>query len=457
MDDCHNSWGTTLCVPDIQRGKRKAAVMEAQPDESDLSTFRLLAAKDLGWQLPLIKITPCGSDANLYAVNAATMGNNEGCLMAAGSYVSGDGGPLQVWSTSSFSIDQGPAYIKTPDEVTNQFTKTHTFALPYYIPGVMSNADREKYEDECLMDLHIRCLVQQMKGKPVTAVFLELTLANNGATLSDRALTMLGQLARHHRFGFIVDEIMTGGREGTMTSSQTKPSEFTKYIKYLTMGKWMTRGLVFASEEERNKQTETLGGMSRRGQSTSIDCRSAMDLWTTASNLLSNTAKRRQTVLRRLGVTEDQVWGKGLHIFAPVSRQSNSTGSKLRFLPMLSNTPIDSFRLEKRNIKWTKQHVSDTTVKLSRSWLSLQYIETQEDKNYYNLASAFAQMPFDQFLSTQHILDEVMPSDKSMNTKTLSVILRVAEEAGLVSKMLKTVKRIRGWEIQEYSNPPWGL
>ena len=40
---------------------------------------------------------------------------------------------------------------------------------------------------------------------------MEITLASNGATLSDCALTILGELAGLHDFGIIVDEIMTGG------------------------------------------------------------------------------------------------------------------------------------------------------------------------------------------------------------------------------------------------------
>ena len=49
-----------------------------------------------------------------------------------------------------------------------------------------------------------------MKNK-ITAILLEITLASNGATLSDCALTILGELACLHDLGLVVDEIMTGG------------------------------------------------------------------------------------------------------------------------------------------------------------------------------------------------------------------------------------------------------
>ena len=49
-----------------------------------------------------------------------------------------------------------------------------------------------------------------MKNK-ITALLLEITLALNGATMSDCALTILGELACLHDFSLIVNEIMTGG------------------------------------------------------------------------------------------------------------------------------------------------------------------------------------------------------------------------------------------------------
>ena len=49
-----------------------------------------------------------------------------------------------------------------------------------------------------------------MKNK-ITAILLEITLASNGTTLSDRALTILGELAHLHDFSLVVDEMMTGG------------------------------------------------------------------------------------------------------------------------------------------------------------------------------------------------------------------------------------------------------
>ena len=58
--------------------------------------------------------------------------------------------------------------------------------------------------------------------KKVTYILMEIILASNGSTASDRALTILGHLAHLHDFGIVVDEIMTGGHTKTMLSTMEK-------------------------------------------------------------------------------------------------------------------------------------------------------------------------------------------------------------------------------------------
>ena len=52
-----------------------------------------------------MKLTTNGLDENLYAVMSLTQGNTSGCLVACGSYVSGDSGPLQSWSTTPSRLE----------------------------------------------------------------------------------------------------------------------------------------------------------------------------------------------------------------------------------------------------------------------------------------------------------------------------------------------------------------
>ena len=196
-----------------------------------------------------MKLTTNGSDANLYAVTTQTQGNTSGCLVACGSYVSGDSGPLQSWSTSAFDIGSGPSGIISPeDQRITPFTLEHTIALPYFIEGTMCDDDRCKYENECLEYLHILCLYNKVLKKKVTCILMDITLASNGSTVSDRALTILGHLAHLHDFGIVVDEIMTGGRTKTMLSTMEKPKIFQKSVEFITMGKLLKCGMVLGSK-----------------------------------------------------------------------------------------------------------------------------------------------------------------------------------------------------------------
>ena len=180
-------------------------------DDRRQRNFHHLIEKTTNQLFGLMKLTTNGSDAKLFAVTSLTQGNTSGCLVACGSYVSGDSGPLQSWSTSTFKIGSGPASVIGPeDPKITSFTLQHTVTLPYLIEGAMSYDDLRQYEDKCLEHLHILCLYNKVMKNKVTCILMEISLASNGSTLSDRALTILGELARLHGFGIVVDEIMTG-------------------------------------------------------------------------------------------------------------------------------------------------------------------------------------------------------------------------------------------------------
>ena len=181
-------------------------------DDHRKGNFHNLIEKTTDGLFGLMKLTANGSDANLYAVKSLMQGNTSGCLIACGSYMSGDSGPLQSWSTSTFEIGSGLASIISPeDPKLSSFTLQHTIALPYSIEGAMADDNLCIYEDKCLEHLHILCLYNKEMKNKVTCILMEITLASNGATLSSCALTILGELAGLHEFGIVVDEIMTGG------------------------------------------------------------------------------------------------------------------------------------------------------------------------------------------------------------------------------------------------------
>ena len=89
-------------------------------------------------------------------------------------------------------------------------------------------------------------------------ILLELSLASNGATLSDRALSILAELAGIHGFDIVVDEIMTGGRTKRMLSTMDKPKNFQKSVDFITMGKWLKCGMVLSSKRQHTMLRELL-------------------------------------------------------------------------------------------------------------------------------------------------------------------------------------------------------
>ena len=228
-DDLANDWGCDLiCMGRSSGRKQKVGLMiSILADDRRQRNFNSLIEKMTNHLFRLMKLTTNGSDANLYAVTSLTQGNTSGCLVACGSYVSGDSGPLQSCSTSAFEIGSGPASIIGPEDPRiAPFTLQHTIALPYFIEGTMSVEVLRKYENECLEHLHIPCLYNKVMKNNVTCILMEITLASNGSTVSDRALTILGELVHLHDFGIVVDEIMTGGCTKTMPSTMEKPKIF---------------------------------------------------------------------------------------------------------------------------------------------------------------------------------------------------------------------------------------
>ena len=250
-DDLASDWGCDLiCMGHLSGRKQKVGSMIALlADHQRQRNFHSLIEKTTNHLFGLMKLTTNSSDANLYAVTSLTQGNTSGCLVACGSYVSRDSGPLQSWSTSAFEIGSGPAGIISPeDQRITPFTLQHTITLPYYIEGTMSDDDLRKYENKCLEHLHMLCLYNKVMKNKVTCILMEISLASNGSTVSDRALTRLGHIAHLHEFGIVMDEIMTGGHTKTMLSTMEKLKIFQKSVESITMGKWLKCGMVLGSK-----------------------------------------------------------------------------------------------------------------------------------------------------------------------------------------------------------------
>ena len=96
-DDLANDWGCNLvCMGCLSGRKQKVGVMiTIMVDNHRKGNFHNPIGKTMNGVFGLVKLTTNSSDANLYAVTSLMQGNTSGCLIACGSYVLGDSGPLQ--------------------------------------------------------------------------------------------------------------------------------------------------------------------------------------------------------------------------------------------------------------------------------------------------------------------------------------------------------------------------
>lgn len=455
MDDLSNHWGCNLVALGREQGKRKRTG-KVLDDYTEFTKFRNIVSKNVGEDFRLEVLLSCGSQSNLYAISSLTDGDTTRCLTAAGSYVSGNRGPLQSWSTSAMSPRQdSPCRIMLPDEVKKPFTVSHTTPLPYHIPGTMPTTDLDAYESKCMAFLHERCLVAKMRGSPILGLFLELCLAGNGAVLSDTALHKIGLLAAHHGFKLIVDEIMTGGRTATMLMSTVTPASFRSNIAYITMGKWMKCGVVIVSEAQYELCYDQHG--EGRGASTTICSQTAARLWETVSAELSNIDTRRQTVLSKLKVESNEAWGKGILIFANVKKSGYCKGLKCRVLPMITQTPVDTTKILRKQ-SWTQHWVNTELVSSVEAWCDHRLYMSKglqdNDEGLYGLAHSLGYAkPDGVWHTTAYLVDSVF--SKRYSDKQVCSFCRAAVDAGLLEHVQKSRERRRGWQVKSSMILPW--
>ena len=278
----------------------------------------------------LEKIFLCGSDANAWAIVDACNGSTNRCLFACGTYVSGDSGPFQNWSTSHFYLSGKIAGIALSG--FSKEAEMQTVPFPYYIPcdNCTESEELTDIEKKCLKEINIRCLLARMEGIPYRALFLELLLAGNGAKLSKCFLIELGKLACHHEINLVVDEIMTGGRTGQMLLVKEQPDEFLHSVSHVTLGKWVGAGLVLLNKKYRVGRYADAIPRVRRGISTTLDVKAPLFAWKKDVEILDNAEFWWKQVLKALKCDEDQCWGAEALIFAPAFWYDMPAGLKVR-------------------------------------------------------------------------------------------------------------------------------
>ena len=454
-DDLANNWGKQFVLIDQSSYKRKYDTAFIDDDYQALEALKQCVLETTQGNFSFEKLTPNGSDANLFAISSLCEGNTSTVLVACGSYVAGDQGPLQSWTTTTFKINDGPSFIAHPDtEHLSPVARKHTVALPYHIPGTMDDDSLVIYEDECMRMLHARCIYQSCICEPISTLFLELILASNGSILSSRALMAISALSKRHGFRIIVDEILTGGRCNTMVLTNTKPKTFIERVAFITMGKWFQCGMILCGTAFRSVLSDRQANMDVRGASTTIMVSEPYRYIKEVANNLDNIPLCREKILQKIRPKTGSMdeWGEGLVIF--ISRRIKGTrqGTKNRLLPLINNTPIDSIGSTPQP-KWQKDIVNQRTVSDVLTWttstpfIKKDDIETDRQALFTVILSLIDSPPNTEWKSSKFFHEKVI-AIPNFNFRQITNVLGLLRDNGYLKKTQKLSTRVQVWAYQ---------
>ena len=433
-DDLANSWGRVL-QPDLGNRRDKGY-------NGDLLQFKR-SVKEVCYPFTLQKVLACGSDANLFAICEATDGDPSRCLVACGSYVSGDHGCFQTWSTSEFDIRANLALIQT--ENVHNTARARTIPLPYHVPckHCHNSILLQDLEVKCLDEIHVCCLTATIQGLPYKAMFLEPILAGNGALLSHAFLIKLGKLARHHKFHLIVDEIMTGGRTGKMLYTHLLPNDFQKVVSHITMGKWIGVGIVLENSKTRTYDKVKLGS---RGVTTAPDFFESIHNWQSVCSQLIRTEGRRSAILKKLKLKEEDAWGAGVLLFVPVCRLDSKPALKSRLLPLITgDTPIDTIKFTKRNA-YSKESCCRAVTSAVADWLHI--VESTCNPTDRAVCKAISSSFSHEFFQLKE-LKAYLFENKTIEKFSIGRSVFKAVTAELISVGMQGSKRKHGYKVAD--------
>jgi hypothetical protein len=388
MDNYYNSWGRDYMLGPAPNRRGDTYTIQ------NMEAFEATVKASTEGMYEVAAITANGTQANTIVISAVEHrefnGDSPTVLVATGCYVGGSGRgfepEIMVNRSTSVIESHSLSFIKAPwDLRTTAEAKALTVPLPYYIPtaaGIDSSGySIEEYEDSCLRELHLTCLLLRSDGKPVKALLLELMLGGNGAYLSDSVLERLGDLAHIHDFCFIVDEVMTGGRvDGSLLLTQQTPPRFRNKATYVTMGKWMGMGLVLIKTTEKERETSS---EEVRSMTTNLATTNANECFEIVRREHKQIVNRRKEVLDRLdfkGNKVDETWGRGLLIFVPaINSASIRGGLKQRYLPHITATTPDPPKLKRKaSYLLDKQGCSNRVVTGVRAWIEYRKVRAHQ-------------------------------------------------------------------------------
>lgn len=374
-DLCANNWGRDYtfqkCIRDLPRGSGDKSYQLMKDTLRNSTNGKFLVQK----------ITLSGSDANAHAMLSCTYMNDGVVLVAAGSYVGGNGAPIQELTTSVLFPADCLAEIADPTngDCTKK-AKENAFAAPYYIPCIDEDENAiVEYENECLESLLLRVLSAKMSGRPVKGLLLELLLAGSGAMLSQRYLTKVGTMAKVHDFSIVVDEILTAGRcsHKHLLLTMDAPESFVNAVSHVTLGKWFQVGIVLSTKEHLDKYNTTNTLVARQENSIPISLMEPQKRLESVLLLLQDIPAKRSAAMKFLtGAKKEKIifWGNGLILFGPLVREGIAAGMRSRFLPMVE--PGLKVQVKSHYEEQLRKEVVNLSVKSSvTKWIT--YLDNQ--------------------------------------------------------------------------------
>lgn len=451
-DNLHNHWGTHLFILTKSDKTRYSSQSTIGLDDE----FKRIVSNTFQNRFHLQKVCECGSSANVFAIIDSTYGDTGRCLYAAGSYLSSAASVLCNFATSQFQINSPLSLIRDPTDRDTLSVRKAVIALPYYIIGSIKGTELEAYEDLCFSTMHEKLLLYKVQGKRTKTLFLELMLAGSGATLSDRALRIITSLSIKHDFKIVVDEIMTGGRTGSLLLLLTKADAFINRVSHVTLGKWCQCGIILVSSEQNIQEMWQQDSVTApRSSSTSIDLHQIIPYWNKLNSILLMAEIRRQTILKRFKCKESDTWGMGALIFSPI-KNNTSDGLNHRLLPMLEMTPIICNATKPYNIGGAvfRDSLNDSIITAVKKWNGVQLhnkttIKIVQERLLvikYLIMRSNESGDEELCVSKEEILAAL---DNQIQKKGFGTMLTDIKAAGLLDYKLVGKKRLRNWVVKK--------
>lgn len=454
-DDLANKWGTSLCHITREDNKK----FSSQSSQLIHSEFKRNVDKYFNNDFIMQKVLADGSTANVFAIFDASNGDTSRCLIAAGSYLCADQTLFSNLATSEFYLNSSLSCIRVPDAADDLFVRRTIIALPYAVKGAIDEEALALYEDKCFEALQEKLLLYRIQMRAVRCIFLELMLAGNGAMLSDRALSKIAKLSVLHQFTVIVDEIMTGGRTGSLLMLQTKPDAFIKCVSHVTLGKWLNVGMILISKARHEEGEKMKRVTSPRSNSTYLDLKPVVTIWNKVVSLIPSTEVRRQIVLKKIKCDENDAWGEGCLIFLP-SKNNTINGLKNRLLPLLDPwTPIDANISSPKVSLVTKISINKNLMNSINQWKDVDICDDDntcdntdiKDMLYILIIRHFAEQ-FDsdgqEFATTTEEIHNVVLKKHNISFHKSAEMLRKFEKIGILEYKLVGLKRLRCWIVR---------